>query len=211
MLHGSSGSAEEWVAWGLVDRADELIIRKEILPLIIVMPQGDLSYWVNLPDGSLYGDYLVKDLRRHLAATYRVLPGAEHRAIGGLSMGGSGALANGFLHPDVFGVVGAHSAALLEEGERPFLGTGQDFERQTPLWLTQTADALDSLTIWIDVGDQDMWADRNVRLHDALSQRGVDHDWDLSVGGEHAPWYWSSRLVDYLRFYDVALHPERRL
>ena len=33
----------------------------------------------------------------------------------------------------------------------------------------------------------------------------------LSEGGEHAPWYWSSRLIDYLHFYDSALHPERRM
>src|SRR2546422_915339 len=51
MLHGNSGSYEEWAAYGLIGRADDMIMAGEIQPLIIVLPQGDYSYWVNLVDG----------------------------------------------------------------------------------------------------------------------------------------------------------------
>lgn len=211
MLHGNSGSAEEWVAWGLIDVADRMILRKEILPLIIVAPQGDSSFWVNLPDGQNYGDYLTQDLLRHINATYRVLPGADHRAIGGLSMGASGALTQAFLDPDRFHVVGSHSASLPDEGERAFLGYGNDFAARSPWRLVETADRLNELTMLMDIGDEDMWADRNIALHEALQRRDIDHSWDLYPGGDHSGYYWSTRIPDYLRFYDAGLHPERQL
>ena len=68
MLHGNSGSNEEWLAYGLVDDADEMITNHEIRPMIIVLPQGDYSYWVNLVDGPAYGDYLTIDLVQHINA-----------------------------------------------------------------------------------------------------------------------------------------------
>ena len=95
LLHGNSGSYEEWAAYGLIDRADHMIVTHEILPMIIVLPQGDFSYWLNHgDDGPRYGDYIAVDLVRHINATYRVLAGPQNRAIGGLSMGGTGALIN---------------------------------------------------------------------------------------------------------------------
>ncbi len=210
MLHGNSGHYEEWAAYGLIDRADRMIASREILPLIIVLPQGDFSYWVNLvPDGPSYGDYLWGDLVRHIDATYRVLPDREHRAIGGLSMGGTGALVQAFRNPDVFGVVGAHSPSLPEEGERDFLGMRGQYARRAPIPLAARAPRIHELKIWIDVGDQDDWIGRVEVLHGTLEQRGIDHQWSV-FPGDHDGDYWKRHVADYLRFYGAALSPERR-
>jgi S-formylglutathione hydrolase FrmB len=210
MLHGNSGSYEEWAAYGLIDRADRMITLREILPLIIVLPQGDFSYWVNHAyDGPRYGDYVSTDLVRHINATYRVLPGAEHRAIGGLSMGGTGALLNAFRNPNVFSIVGAHSPALPEDdGIREFLGMGREFRQRDPITLATRRGGLDALAIWIDVGDEDPWLERADLLHDILQLRGIPHEWQV-LPGEHWGGYWSEHIVDYLRFYDRALNPDR--
>lgn len=211
MLHGNSGSYEEWAAYGLIDRADRMIAARQILPLIIVLPQGDFSYWVNhVDEGPAYGDYTATDLVRHITATYRVLPGAEHRAIGGLSMGGTGALVNAFRRPDVFGVVGAHSPSLPEEGSRDFLGERGQFARRDPIRLAATSTRIHELFIWIDIGDQDAWLERAELLHAALVQRRVEHEWHVFVG-DHDGDYWSTHMADYLRFYDAALNPEQRM
>ena len=106
--------------------------------------------------------------------------------------------------------MGAHAASLPYEGEREFLGTGEEFAIRSPTRLVETAERLNELTIWIDIGDEDMWMDRNVALHEALVRRDVDHRWDLYPGGDHWEGYWSVRIPDYLRFYDGAFHPERR-
>src|SRR5581483_4199920 len=154
MLHGGSGSYEEWPGYGLVTAADELIAARSILPLIIVMPQGDFSYWVDQADtGERYGEYVSQDLVRHIGATYRVLLGPEHWAIGGLSMGGFGALSQGLRHPDIFGIVGAHSPALVEEGERDFIGEGETFDEKDPLHIARALTPESGKPIvWLDTG-----------------------------------------------------------
>lgn len=211
MLHGNSGSNEEWAAYGLIDRADRMIVRREILPMIIVLPQGDFSYWVNHADGGpRYGDYVSIDLVRHIGATFRALPGPEHQAIGGLSMGGTGALVNAFRNPDVFGVVGAHSPSLPEDdGSREFLGRGNAFGARDAITLAGRRQGLENLTIWIDIGDEDPWLDRTEELRAALDQRSLDYEWRV-FPGEHWGGYWSAHLSEYLRFYDGALNPGRR-
>lgn len=210
MLHGNSGSYEEWPGYGLVGAADRLMAVREILPVIIVMPQGDFGYWVNLAGGGpRYGDYTTQDLVRHVHAMYRVLPGPEHHAIGGLSMGGFGALSSAFRHPEIFGVVGAHSPSLPEDGSRDFLGSGAEFGKKDPIQLAARLDRLNELEIWIDVGDEDHWIQRVELLQRVLARRGIDHQWNV-FPGEHWGGYWTEHIVDYLRFYDAALNPDRR-
>jgi enterochelin esterase-like enzyme len=176
-----------------------------------VLPQGDFSYWVNhAGDGPRYGDYLRTDLVRHINATYKVRRGPQNRAIGGLSMGATGALVNTFRYPRIFGVVGAHSPALPGEGERDFLGDGAEFAQKDPISLADTATGLDRQSIWIDVGDEDPWLERVEELDAGLKDRGLDHEFHVFPGDHWGP-YWTEHLPDYLRFYDAALNPERRL
>jgi enterochelin esterase-like enzyme len=208
MLHGNSGSNEEWLAYGLIDDVDAMIMQGDISPMVVVLPQGDFSYWVNLlPMGPNYGDYLLSDVVDHVDHSYRVLDDAEHRAVGGLSMGGTGALLAAFRHPDVFGVVGAHSPALPAEGERFFLGMQRDYSQRDPITQAMRREQLADLAIWIDVGDEDMWLDRVEELHGVLEDREVPHEWHV-FEGEHWGGYWSEHIPDYLRFYDAALSSE---
>jgi enterochelin esterase-like enzyme len=208
MLHGAGGSKDEWPAYGLIGDVDRSIVSKDINPLIVVLPQGDIGYWVNWADGGpRWGDYVTRDLRRQVDATYRTLPDASHRAIGGLSMGGSGALQLAFNHPDIFGVVGAHSPSLhLDDGTfNTIYGTGADFAQREPIDLASTAPDLDDLKIWIDVGEDDPWLERDQMLHERLVERGIAHNWSVLPGG-HDGDYWINNLPVYLHFYDTVLN-----
>jgi S-formylglutathione hydrolase FrmB len=99
---------------------------KNALPLprmIVVMPEGDNSFYLNRSDGKkvyppldgpkyvdgmnagvtgMYEDYIVKDLVTFVDKTYRTIPDRNHRAIGGFSMGGIGSMNLLLRHPDVF-------------------------------------------------------------------------------------------------------------
>ena len=100
MLHGLGGHRDELVAMGLVDAADRAMRNGDVAPMIVIMPQGDLSYWVNHAyDGPRWGEYLVHDVVPHIDATYRTLRSPAARAVGGISMGAWGALSNAFTHP----------------------------------------------------------------------------------------------------------------
>ena len=51
---------------------------------------------------------------------------------------------------------------------------------------------------------------RAEELNDTLNERGIDHTFNVPPG-DHYGGYWSRMIPEYLRFYDAALNPERRL
>jgi S-formylglutathione hydrolase FrmB len=184
-----------------------MMASKELRPFIIVLPQGDYSYWVNHADGGeLWGDYTAFDLVHQIDATFRTLPDPEHRALGGLSMGGEGALQLAFNHPDVFGNVGAHSPALYpDDGSLSILGTGDEFAQRDPVMLAETAPDLESLDIAIDIGEEDFFIERAEELHEVLDARGIAHVYNV-LPGDHGGGYWQRNVVMYLRLYDSMLN-----
>ena len=206
MLHGLGGHRDEWIVYGLINVVDRAIRTGDIPPMIIVLPQGDKDYWVNhANDGPRWGEYVTRDLVRHIDGTYRTLRFASARAIGGLSMGGWGALTNAFKHLNVFGVVGAHSVSLRpEETAVDFLGKGEEFASKDPVALARSAQGLGRLKIWLDMPSEDPWLERAELLHGILAGRGIEHLWQVDPG-EHGYTYWEEHMLDYVRFYGHAL------
>jgi enterochelin esterase-like enzyme len=206
LLHGASQRIDEWLSYGVAEVADRMITAQELRPLLIVMPLGDGGYWIDHADGGpKWGDYVATDLVQQVDATLRTVPEAKGRAIGGLSMGGYGALELAFTNPQIFGRVGAHSPSLHPEGTLSILGSGQDFAARDPVSLAATADGLDNLGIWLDIGASDPWLARVVKLDEALNARGINHAWTLGEGG-HDGSYWQPRVPSYLRFYSAGFN-----
>ena len=142
---------------------------------------------------------------RHIDATYRTIARPEARAIGGHSMGAWGALRAAFTHPDVFGVVGAHSPSLrYPEDPAPGLGSDLDYAVRDPMWLARNLAGLNQLRIWVDVGADDHWHFRVIEFHQALQEREIPHVWNM-FPGMHLPGYWAEHVLDYLRFYSEAM------
>jgi len=207
MLHGAGGHYSEWVAYGLPESAEDLIWNGEVQPMIIVMPQGDQSYFVNHAgtDGTRWGDYIAFDLIEHIDSTYRTIPQPSSRAVGGLSMGGFGALQLAFTHPEIFGVVGAHSPALhIIEQLSDLIATADEDAEFDPLELAKTLAPAYAPKVWVDAGSQDEWADRDLLLGQTLDARGIPHQVQLSPG-QHTAEYWTMHTRDYVRFYARAL------
>jgi enterochelin esterase-like enzyme len=205
MLHGGGGRTE-WINYGLLRQADQAIAAGNLLPMIIVIPQGDQGYWVNhINGGPRWGDYLGQDLVHLVDATYPTLADARHRAVGGMSMGGWGALYQAFTHPDEFGVVGAHAASLHpNDGSLPFLPRGDAFNQFDPLWMASNAAGLDTLRVWLDAPDQDPWLQRDADLHARLDKRHINNEWH-TFAGKHGGSYWHDHVSEYLQFYARAL------
>jgi enterochelin esterase-like enzyme len=206
LLHGASGDAAEWPVYGFIDILDRSIQANEIEPFIVVLPQGDFGYWVNHAEGGYrWGDYVTHDLVAQVDSTFRTLRRPWRRAIGGLSMGGYGALVQAFRNPEVFGTVGAHSPSLREDNSVvEFLGQGAEFAERDPVSLARTAPNLDQLQIWIDIGEEDPWYPRALLLHSTLLERGIPHEWNVWPG-DHDMDYWTAHIPDYLHYYSHAL------
>lgn len=206
MLHGLGGSSSQWKTMGLFDKADELIRNRQIAPLIIVTPQGDNGYWMNQADnGPRYADYVIQDLISHIDTTYRTLPDAAHRAIGGLSMGGHGAIQLALNYPGMFGVVGGHSPVFRTEAQAfPFFGKGETYQQRDPVSLVRDLDVPVPFALWLDMGREDRWLPRTSYFERLLTQRGIAHEWRLNPG-DHQSNYWEQHIPTYLRWYDQAL------
>jgi enterochelin esterase-like enzyme len=90
LLHGNGGRCDEWSGYGLQEVANQLVQDGRFGHTIVVMPQGGRSYWVNHEGGLPWGDYVVRDVVRHVDATYRTIARREARAIGGSPWGVTG-------------------------------------------------------------------------------------------------------------------------
>jgi enterochelin esterase-like enzyme len=208
MLHGMSGSNQEWSGYGLVDKADKMIRSGDLPPMVIVLPQGDKAYWVDHAgvDKEAWGRYMAQDVVREIDAHFRTLADESHRAIGGVSMGAHGALQLAMNYPGTFSVVGAHSLVLRRYDTAPsYFGQPADFAKRDPVQLAPAkVELLRSMDLWIDIGDKDPWAGNAVQFDGELAQLKVPHAWH-EWSGDHSGSYWSAHLTDYLRFYGSSL------
>ncbi|MCC6236708.1 MAG: hypothetical protein IT299_03945 [Dehalococcoidia bacterium] len=206
MLHGLGGDRTQWVRAGLLEGATRLMANGTIEPFIIVLPDGENGYWVDhAEDGPRFGDYVSTDIVTLVDRQYRTLAGRDARAIGGMSMGGHGALQLGLNNPEVFRVIGAHSVALrTKEQAFSFFGDRAYFEAHDPVSILRAhPEDARQLVIAIDIGDDDPWAEAAGRFHGQLETAGLVHTWSLEDGA-HDEAYWHAHIEDYLKYYDQA-------
>jgi len=144
-LHGLSGSQGDWTSKGDITGAADSLFAKGTPEMIVVMPDGDDGWYTTWASQlsyracadtlhqegpatycvqhQRYDDYVAKDLVRFVDAHYRTRADKEHRGIGGLSMGGYGALALALRYPDVFSAAASHSGVVapMYIGPKPFV------------------------------------------------------------------------------------------
>jgi enterochelin esterase-like enzyme len=212
MLHGGSGFVTEWVDYGLLENADALIREGTIAPMIIVLPEGDQEYWVDHvvsaktgANGEKWGTYTAHDVVAMIDSRYRTIADASARAIGGLSMGGHGAMQLALNFPGIWSIVGAHSPSLRVEGDAPsYLGYGTEFAARDPYALIGSKTAVArTLTWWIDTGTLDPWRTASQSISTELTAAGIANEFHV-YEGDHSAAYWSAHVDDYLRFYAGA-------
>lgn len=113
LLHGVLDDPSVWIepayqGMTVQSTMDSLIGAGAVRPLIVVMPNGRNalggSYYRNSSVTGGWGDFIARDLVRHVDANYRTRAAAEARAVAGHSMGGLGAIWAGMMNPDVFSV-----------------------------------------------------------------------------------------------------------
>jgi S-formylglutathione hydrolase FrmB len=113
LLHGNSGSRRDWVERGKIQRtADALIASGEIPPVVIVMPDAGATWFVDRRERMETA--LIRDLVPEVESSFRALRTREGRLIGGLSMGGYGALRFALKYPETFAAAALLSPAIYD-------------------------------------------------------------------------------------------------
>jgi enterochelin esterase-like enzyme len=101
LLHGNNGDANDWLTQGhLQATADALIEHKEMPPVAIVMPQGGTDWYVDRKEK--VETAFFNDLLPEIETRYAVAAQRSGRMIGGVSMGGFGALRYAMTQPELF-------------------------------------------------------------------------------------------------------------
>jgi len=209
LLHGVGSpeayGVEEWLGYSLTEDLDRMLALGLIEPMVVILPNGEQSYWVNHASGPKWADFVAIDLVKHVDSTFRTETTREKRAIGGLSMGGHGAVQLAYNHPETFSIAGAHSPTIRPFETSPeFFGDAQYFAKLDPISLAKSGDAALRVTTWIDVGEADEWRTGAQLLRDVLSMRRAAPHFRV-LEGEHEGWYWRYYLPEYLNFYSKAL------
>ena len=213
LLHGAGSptafGVDEWLGYALTEDLDRLIDSGFIEPMIVVLPFGAQGYWVNHADGGpQWSDYVTDEVVPYVDREFRTDGRRERRAIGGLSMGGHGALQIAYRRPDLFAVAGAHSPTIRPFEDSPnFFGNERHFSLYDPLTLAKGSAGAMQVTTWVDLGDEDKFRDSTARLRDALTARRAELHFNV-FEGEHEGWYWMGYLPEYLRFYSRALYAD---
>ncbi|WP_153798129.1 alpha/beta hydrolase [Foetidibacter luteolus] len=230
LLHGYTDDHTGWLQFGEINRyADKAIADGTIPPMIIVMPNGDSSFYINSYDGKeKYEDFFIKEFMPSIEKSYRIKAQKRYRGVAGLSMGGYGTLIYALKYPDLFAAAAPFSAAVLNDADIEGMSAdgwkntfgqlyGRDLTGKARLgkaWYdnailkiveTKTADELKKVRYWIDCGDDDFLTKGNCLLHIALTEKRVPHEYRVRDGG-HTWTYWRTGITDALQFIGTSFH-----
>lgn len=230
LLHGFTDDETGWAQFGEANYiADRAINSGEAPPMIIVMPDAGVSWYVNSYDGKeRWEDFFVKEFIPAIDKGFRTRPAREFRAVAGLSMGGHGSLIMAIKHTDLFSACAPLSAGVWTEDETLKMpNENWDFvvgvpygkglsgnDRLSPhyrqnavldLVKNTPADDLKKVKFYIDCGDDDFLIKGNMALHALMIDQGIPHEFRVREGS-HNWTYWRTALPEVLKFVGETFH-----
>jgi enterochelin esterase-like enzyme len=220
LLHGFGGDETSWlVRCNLANLADSLIYEGVLPETIIIMPDGDNSYYINdYKSKNNYEDFFITEFIPGIESKYRIIQTKNDRTICGLSMGGFGAIILPVKHPDLFGYSISLSAAVRTPDEfaslaqvkyetnfSPIFGDSlkgknritEHWKNNSPYFLIDSVSAKDLCTInwFIDCGMNDQLYSSNKAFHEILLTNNIPHEYHMRVGSHN--WnYWRSGFIE---------------
>jgi S-formylglutathione hydrolase FrmB len=233
LLHGLGGNEQSAAVSGEWTELQDLRRDHKVGDFLVVAPDGWDTFYINSRDGkTLYGDFFIREFMPFIERTYRVRAERASRGISGFSMGGYGALRIGFAHPEMFGSISAHSAALMRdppEGVNAGASTGnlaarilanvfgnpidQEFwDLNSPFLLARKNPTLLAKTkIYFDCGTEDSYGFYRgaSELDQSLNSLKIPHEFHLFAGG-HSISYLLAHLEASYEFHWAVFEPAHK-
>jgi len=208
LLHGLSDDHTVWVRRTCLERY------VDNLPLIVVMPNGERGFYTDSKSNpkAAFETNLVKDVIGFVDNTFQTIPERSGRVIGGLSMGGYGAIKMALKHPALFCAAVSHSGALAF-ASRPFskyddwgrewipaFGENPQGGSEDIFALAERIDRNSLPALRIDCGVNDQLIEDNRRFHQHLEKLGIRHEYE-EFPGEHNWAYWDEHVQEAIDFF----------
>ena len=226
-LHGLGDNEQTLFNSGGWTLLDDLRRQHKIGEVLIVVPEGRRSFYINSADGSvLYSDFVMHEFIPHIESKYRIHAGRSGRAISGISMGGYGALRFAFSHPEMFSAASAQSAALITESPQELdaaahsgtpLGRvlaevfgnpidASHWNNNSPFVLAKkNAAGLRKLAIYFNCGQDDNYGFEKGAdaLHLQLQKENIPHEYH-AYAGDHSLSYFLAHFSEIMQFHSRA-------
>jgi putative tributyrin esterase len=207
LLHGLS---DDYTIWHRRTRI-EWYVRD--LPLLVVMPDGFRGFYTNNEEGPQYATYMAEELPAFVERHFGAMSARAGRCVGGLSMGGYGALRLALGYPDRYVSATSHSGAL-GFGHAPAVGTdfrAIEFRRITGPEPTGSQHDMFALAtraqqggtvpaLRLDCGTEDHLLEHNRQFVEHLRALGLPHEYE-EFPGTHTWDYWDTHVQEALAFH----------
>jgi putative tributyrin esterase len=194
-LHGLTDDMDAWI------QRSNIVRHASQYPFVIAFPDGGTHFYTNWRDSgrlgkSNYEDLIINDITAHLKRHFNVTDGPW--AIGGLSMGGYGAMKLGLKHADRFASIWSHSSAF-DMRDRNFdyslLADPDDIH------LVPHAERVSRMAskpvISFDCGTEDELLEENRWFRAELEDLGLEHTYKEHPG-RHDWEYWDLHVQEAL-------------
>ena len=235
LLHGAGDNDDCWTSVGRAGFIlDNLIAQKKVKPMVVIMPAGHTQNTtggggggrgaaaaatpgVAPPPDEFTQDFMT-DIMPYAETHYRIITDRAHRAIAGLSMGGSQTLNIAIPHLDKFSYIGVFSSGLIGSfgggrgGRGPGAATGPAVAAPAPPapaatgptpWETQHMAELDNAAwkrglklVWFSTGRDDGLITTSRATVDLLNKHGFNASFRDSAGA-HTWLNWRDYLVEF--------------
>lgn len=212
LLHGAGDDNKCYeTKAGLASIVNQLIATGEVTDMIIVTPNAggvQNEGYYNM-EGYSYEEFFFTEFMPYIETTYRIIGDKNHRAIGGLSMGGGGSTVYALMHPELFCAVYEMSGALAISEVSPLYRQtkvpGDLASRKITGYLThncaemvtKATDAQKaeyrSILWYVDCGDDDFTLQWNLSFYKAMLDAKIPCQLRVRDGG-HTWAYWTSGL-----------------
>ena len=231
-LHGLGDNEQTLFKTGGWTLIEDLRERQKISNFLIVAPEGRNSFYINAADGKdRYSDFFLQEFMPFIEKRYRVKPGRAGRAIGGISMGGFGALRMAFAYPQLFSSVSAQAPALILESPKNINAAARSgspvvraligvfgnpinvahWDGNNPFLLAKkNRVALRNLAIYFNCGQSDDYGFEKgaAALDKQLTEEHIQHEYH-SYSGDHSLTYFLSHLGETMEFHSRAFAGRR--
>lgn len=193
LLHGYCGDHNDWSNLGGAIRL------AEEYQMVFVMPSAENSYYLNIPNGDKFFDYISKEVVEITTKTFN-LP--DNWYIAGLSMGGYGALSIG-LKTDKFKYIGAFSAPI-DMKKWIKMSTHDNFPVifkngiTDDINLHKIIETCQLKPMYLYCGTSDPFYDMNVSFTKKLKKKNADFKFESDSRG-HVWSLWTDAFINYLK------------